>query len=48
MDLEATREFTASGLKHSEEKKKHGVIALHGWLKNAVGEVPFDAARAKN
>jgi hypothetical protein len=33
MDLEATKEFTASGMEHTEEEKKHGVIALHGRLK---------------
>jgi hypothetical protein len=38
MDLEATREFTESGLEHPEEAKKHAVIALHGRFKNALGE----------
>jgi hypothetical protein len=30
MDLEATWEFTMSGLEHAKEEKKHVVIALHG------------------
>jgi hypothetical protein len=38
MDLEATREFTASGLEHPKERMRHSVIALHGRFKNEVGE----------
>jgi hypothetical protein len=38
MDLDATREFTASGLEHTKEELKHGVIALHGRFKNEIGE----------
>jgi hypothetical protein len=38
MDLEATREFTRSGLELAEEKKKHAVIALHGRFKNEIGD----------
>jgi hypothetical protein len=38
MDLEASRDFTASGLEHPVESKKHGVIALHGRFKNELGE----------
>jgi hypothetical protein len=38
MDLEATREFTMSGLEHTKEEKKHVVIALHGRFKNELGE----------
>jgi hypothetical protein len=38
IDLEAPREFTASSLAHSEEKKKQAVIALHGRFKNKVRE----------
>jgi hypothetical protein len=37
MDLEATREFTLSGLEHPEPGKRHAVIALHGQLKNELG-----------
>jgi hypothetical protein len=38
MDLEATREFTRSGLELAEEKKKQAVIALHGRFKNEIGD----------
>jgi hypothetical protein len=38
MDFGATKEFTESGLEHPKENMKHGVIALHGRFKNAVGE----------
>jgi hypothetical protein len=38
MDLDATKEFTASGLAHPEDSKKHAVIALHGRFKNELGE----------
>jgi hypothetical protein len=38
MDLDATKEFTASGLAHPEEGQKHAVIALHGCFKNELGE----------
>jgi hypothetical protein len=38
MDLEATKEFTGSGLEHPDEAKRHGVIALHGRFKNELGE----------
>jgi hypothetical protein len=38
MDLDATKEFTASGLEHPKEDLKHGVIALHGRFKNELGE----------
>jgi hypothetical protein len=34
MDLEATREFTSSGLHRPDKRKTHGVIALHGRFKN--------------
>jgi hypothetical protein len=32
------REFTASGMEHSKDDKKHGEIALHGRFKNESGE----------
>jgi hypothetical protein len=38
MDLEATTEFSESGLEHPEDDKKHAVIALHGRFKNELGE----------
>jgi hypothetical protein len=38
MDLDATKEFTASGLEHTKDELKHGVIALHGRFKNEIGE----------
>jgi hypothetical protein len=38
MDLEATREFTSSGLEHPDVSKIHRVIALHGRFKNELGE----------
>lgn len=38
MDLEATRDFTASSLEYPKEKLRHAVIALHGKFKNKVGE----------
>jgi hypothetical protein len=38
MDLEATKEFSASGLEHPDKSKRHAVIALHGRFKNEVGE----------
>jgi hypothetical protein len=38
MDFESTKEFTMSGLEHPEDAKKHAVIALHGRLKNELGE----------
>jgi hypothetical protein len=34
MDLEATKEFTESGLEHPKLEKSHAVIALHGRFKN--------------
>jgi hypothetical protein len=37
MDLDATKEFTASGLEHTKQELKHGVIALHGRFKNEIG-----------
>jgi hypothetical protein len=39
MDLEATREFTRSGLELSEDKKKkHAVIALDGRFRDEMGD----------
>jgi hypothetical protein len=38
MNLEATREFTMSGLEHTKEEKMGVVIVLHVWFKNELGE----------
>jgi hypothetical protein len=38
MDLDATKEFTLSGMEHPDERKKHAVMALHGRFKNELGE----------
>jgi hypothetical protein len=39
IDLQATKEFTVSGLNHPNERKRHGVMALHGRFKNEVAEI---------